>query len=87
MWDQLEVREAMGEIVDKRREESRANEIVPVETGPIEIEEPVQFSPEEVARMLEVKAQIASGHYTDVTDEHRKLLFVQWLIEHDRLKS
>lgn len=90
----------MAEITDKKNggknnqgpEAKGAKEVVKIETGPVdaaepEVVQPEGFGPEEVARMLKVKAEIASGRYTDITDEHRKLLFVQWMIEHDLLKS
>lgn len=77
----------MSEIVDKKRKDRNAEETVPVETGPIEIEGLEVFSKEEMSRLLKVKQDVATGHYTDITNEHRKLLFVQWLIEHGRLQS
>jgi len=84
----------MSEIVDKKRKGRKAQETVPVEKGPIETD-PVEtgptkidgFTPEETARLLKVKAEIENGRYTDITDEHRKLLFVQWLVEHGKLSS
>jgi hypothetical protein len=76
----------MSEMVDKKRKD-KADEKVPVESGPVEIEGMEDFTPDEITRLLEVKQAVASGRYTDITNEHRKLLFVQWLIEHDRLKS
>jgi hypothetical protein len=76
----------MSEMVDKKRKD-KADEKVPVESGPVEIEGMEEFTPDEITRLLEVKQAVASGRYTDITNEHRKLLFVQWLIEHDRLKS
>lgn len=77
----------MSEIVDKKRKERKAQETVPVEKGPIEIEGPEGFTPEETARLFKVKAEIANGRYSDITNEHRKLLFVQWLVEHGKLTS
>jgi hypothetical protein len=76
----------MSEMVDKKRKD-KADEKVPVESGPVEIEGMEEFTPDEITRLLEVKQAVAAGRYTDITNEHRKLLFVQWLIEHDRLKS
>jgi hypothetical protein len=76
----------MSEIV-KKSKERKAKDEVPVETGPIEIEELEGFTSEETFRLLRVKQAIAEGRYSDITDEHRKLLFVQWLIEHGRLES
>jgi hypothetical protein len=77
----------MSELVDKKRKERKADKTVPVETGPIEIEGPEGFTPEETARLFKVKVAVANGRYSDITDEHRKLLFVQWLIEHGKLTS
>ncbi len=78
----------MSEIIDKKRKVSKAAETtVPVEvavSAPAELE---GFTPQEMMRMVKVKGDIARGRYSDITTEHRKLLFVQWLIEHDRLKS
>ena len=45
------------------------------------------FSPEEIASLARVKQDIERGLYTDITDEHRKLLFVKWLVDHDKLGS
>ncbi len=79
----------MAETTDKKKSTRRSKtaETVQVETGPveIEIEEVEGFTPEEVARLVRARQAVANGRYTDVTDEHRKLLFVQWLIEHNKL--
>jgi hypothetical protein len=88
----------MAEITDQRKENEEsgakdvknAKEVVHVEKGPVEVEELEAlegFTSEEVKRMLKVKEDIARGLYNDITDEHRKLLFVQWLIDHDKLGS
>lgn len=81
----------MAETTDKKKttKRSKAAGAVQVETGPvqIEVEEVEGFTPEEVVRMVKVRQAIAAGRYTDVTNEHRKLLFVQWLIDHDKLNS
>lgn len=80
----------MAETTDKEQGKQglKAKETVQVETGKIEVEEVVEgFTPEEIALMLKVKQEIARGRYSDITNEHKKLLFVQWLIEHDRLAS
>ncbi len=80
----------MAETTDKKKKATgpAANEKVQVETGAIEeIEEIEGFSPEEAGRLLKVKRAVAQGKYSDVTDEHRKLLFVQWLIDHNKLNS
>jgi hypothetical protein len=45
------------------------------------------FTPEEVASLARVKQEIENGRYSDITNEHRKLLFVKWLVEHDKLGS
>jgi hypothetical protein len=45
----------MSEMVDKKRK-GKADETVPVETGPIEIEGMEEFNPEEITRLLKVKA-------------------------------
>ncbi len=81
----------MAETTDKKKSSRRlkAEGVVQVETGPVEIEvEEVEgFTPEEVARLIMARQAVANGRYTDVTNEHRKLLFVQWLIEHNKLNS
>jgi hypothetical protein len=74
----------------KGKQAPRAKSKVKVETGPIEAETVVEiegFTSEEVSRLLQARRRIAAGEYTDVTPEHRKLLFVQWLIDHEHLKS
>lgn len=77
----------MSEIAGKKKVVKSKEEKVVVEKGPIEIEEPSPFTPEEMARMIKVKAEVAGGRYTDITDEHRKLLFVEWMIDNGKLKS
>ena len=77
----------MSEIVDKKSKGRKVKEQVPVETGPIEVEEPEGFTPEEVALLLKVKGDIATGRYSDITNEHRKLLFAQWLVQHGKLRK
>jgi len=37
--------------------------------------------------MLKVKSEIEKGRYSDITNEHKKLLFVQWMIDHGKLNS
>lgn len=79
----------MAEITSnkKRRKGKAAKDIVPVEAGPIVLEELEGFTPEEVAHMSDIRDKIRAGEYTDLTDEYRSLLFVQWLIDHDKLRS
>lgn len=74
-------------INDKKSKTKKAKQKVEVETGAIEIEELEGFTPEEVARMLKIKQRIGAGEFTDITDEYKKLLFVQWLIEHEKIRS
>ena len=45
------------------------------------------FTPEEVAALVKTKEAVEQGHYSDLTNEHRKLLFVKWLVEHEKLTS
>jgi hypothetical protein len=73
----------------KRKARSQAKEPVQVETGAIEIEseELEGFTQEEITLMAKVKHDIGTGRYSDITNEHKKLLFVQWLIEHGKLAS
>ena len=79
----------MSETTGKQKKTERAKEAgsVKVETGALELGELEGFTPEEVARLTEARHKIASGVYTDITPEHRKLLFVQWLIDNEKLKS
>ena len=79
----------MAETADKKtkKEIQKVKDAVQIETGTIEADEVNTFTPEEIARMLKVKSEIKEGRYTDVTDEHKKLLFVQWMIDHGKLNS
>jgi len=45
------------------------------------------FTSDEVASLVRTKEAVEKGRYSDITNEHRKLLFVKWLIEHDKLAS
>lgn len=83
----------MAETVDNKKglntqqKQEAAPEKIQVETGAIELEEPQDFTPEEIALMTSIKQRIAAGEFNDITDEYRKLLFVQWLIDHDKISS
>jgi len=77
----------MSEIIDKKRKSNKAEKTVPVEITEVNAEELEGFTPQEMMRMVKVKGDVARGRYSDITSEHRKLLFVQWLVEHERLKS
>jgi hypothetical protein len=43
------------------------------------------FTTEEVAALVRTKEDVEKGRFSDITNEHRKLLFVKWLVEHHRL--
>ncbi|MGA7729758.1 MAG: hypothetical protein WCD37_00650 [Chloroflexia bacterium] len=45
------------------------------------------FTPAQIEALARVKQEVATGHYSDLTPEFKKLLFVKWLIEHDRIGS
>jgi hypothetical protein len=45
------------------------------------------FTPDEVAALVRTKEAIEKGLYSDITYEHKKLLFVKWLVAHDKLAS
>jgi hypothetical protein len=45
------------------------------------------FTPDEVAALVRTKEAVEKGRYSDITDEHKKLLFVKWLVAHDKLAS
>ena len=84
----------MAETTGKEKKATRKKgESVKIESGTVELEEAggadslEGFTPEEVARMNRVRGEIGSGKYTDITTEHKKLLFVQWLIENEKLRS
>lgn len=78
----------MAETTKKKGQRTKAaQDIIPVETGAIVVEELDGFTPEEVARMAGMRDRIKAGEYSDLTKEYRKLLFVQWLIDHDKLRS
>lgn len=79
----------MAEITSnsKGKKGKAAKDSVKVEAGPVVLEELEGFTPEEVAHMSEIRDKIRAGEYSDLTKEYRKLLFVQWLIEHDKLRS
>jgi hypothetical protein len=79
----------MAETADKKtkKEVQKAKKPVQIETGAIEIDEANPFTPDEIARMLKVKSEIEKGRYSDITNEHKKLLFVQWMIDHGKLNS
>jgi hypothetical protein len=84
---------AMSEIAGKKNKERERKDAVPVEAGPIEEEGPAEvaelegFSPEEFALLLKVKHDIAEGRYSDITNEHRKLIFAKWLVGHGKLEK
>ena len=43
------------------------------------------FTPEQVAALQRTKEAVQKGRYSDITNEHKKLLFVKWLLEHDKI--
>jgi hypothetical protein len=45
------------------------------------------FTSDEMVALVRTKEAVEQGLYTDITNEHRKLLFVKWLVEHDKLAS
>ena len=79
----------MAEITSnkKAKKGKAAQDAVKIEAGPVVVEELEGFTPGEVARMSEIRDKIRAGQYSDLTKEYRKLLFVQWLIDHDKLRS
>ena len=42
---------------------------------------------DDMARLLKVKEDIAHGRYSDITNEHRKLIFAKWLVSHGKLEK
>ena len=87
----------MAEIANnKKKNKPDFDEVAPVEAADaVEAVEALQaqgamlegFSTQEVAELLRVKQAVAQGRYSDITPEYRKLLFVKWLIEHERIGS
>jgi hypothetical protein len=82
----------MSEIAGKKNNAKERKDAVPVETGPIEegaleVAELEGFSPDEFALLLKVKQDVATGRYSDITDEHRKLIFAKWLVGHGKLEK
>jgi len=45
------------------------------------------FTPEQVAALERTREAVQKGLYSDITNEHKKLLFVKWLVEHDKIAS
>lgn len=43
------------------------------------------FTQEEVASLVRAKEAVEKGRYTDITNEHKKLLFIKWLVDHEKL--
>ena len=83
----------MSEIAGNKNKEREFNDAVPIEAGPIAEDGPVEidgldgFNPEEFARLLKVKQDIAHGRFSDITNEHRKLIFARWLVSHGKLEK
>jgi hypothetical protein len=80
----------MAETKGKVTSKPKARKSVKVETGPIDAEATIElegFSHEETVRLMEARRKVAAGEINEITPEHRKLLFVQWLIEHEQLRS
>ncbi len=77
----------MSETTNNASKPRSTGDAVHVEKGAIDLEGLEGFTPEEIGRMLRVKDEISKGRYSELTPEYRKLLFVEWLIEHGKLKS
>lgn len=45
------------------------------------------FTPAQLASLARVKHEVATGKYSDITPEFRKLLFVKWLLDHEKIGS
>ena len=45
------------------------------------------FTATQIAALVRVKQDVATGRYSDLTPEHRKWLFAKWLVEHDRISG
>src|SRR5438105_1788900 len=45
------------------------------------------FTSVQIAALARVKQAVARGEYSDLTPEFKKLLFVKWLVEHDKIGS
>jgi hypothetical protein len=82
----LEKDNIMAELTNKEKERPNTEPGAQTELTPLAalLE---GFSPEEIAGLKRVKAAVAAGKYSDITEEYKKLLFVKWLMEHDRIGS
>jgi len=76
----------MAELTNKEKERPDVEPGAQTELTPI-ADLLVGFSPEEISGLKRVKAAVAAGQYSDITEEYKKLLFVKWLMEHDRIGS
>ena len=45
------------------------------------------FSAAEIARLERLRARYRRGEFDERTQEHKRLLFVRWLVEHDRISG
>ena len=45
------------------------------------------FTPEEIAGLLHIKNAVTLGHYSETTQEVRRLMFARWLVTHGRLNG
>ena len=43
------------------------------------------FTEDEIANLLRTKDAIARGEYSDLTPEFKKLRFIKWLIENEKI--
>jgi hypothetical protein len=82
----LEKDNEMAELTNKEKERPEIEPGTQIELTPV-ADLLAGFTPDEIAGLKRVKAAVAAGQYSDITEEYKKLLFVKWLMEHDRIGS
>ena len=43
------------------------------------------FNQKEIAGLVRIRRAAAQGRYSEITQEHKKVMFARWLVEHGRL--
>jgi hypothetical protein len=60
----------------------------PTQAGPVRpvIAEP-EFSTREIQRLIALRDRAERGDFRELSQEHKRLLFVRWLVENGRLSG
>jgi hypothetical protein len=77
----------MAETTNQKKSNPESEEAAKVDVAPQMPNLLEGFTTEEIASLVRAKEDIEKGRYSDITDEHKKLLFVKWLLDHDKLGS